>query len=194
MLTRVINRWELITINRHSYKKDVGSAVENPSGTYTVTHGSDVVNLPASNVILNGQKGWRNGFNGGDFNADSYAVTNVLALGGVTPGGDPFAGFSGTTSSAPTASATFTGRYSLAETDRSAHSAPLTLNFDASEGRLSNVGGNLTVAAVASGGDLAGTVNYGGDEATLSGGFYGTNKVAGAFNGDTYGGVLYGTR
>ena len=172
----------------------VGTATENANGTYVVTQGTTVTNLPATNVNINGQKAWRTGFNGGTFNGDSYAGTDVLAIGGVTADGQPFAGISGTQTAAPTGNATFTGRYAVTQSNGSSVSGVLTMDFDLADSTLTNDGGDLGIDATVSGGEVTGLVTYDGSSAELEGGFYGTNEVAGAFNGTGLGGIIFGTR
>ncbi len=171
----------------------VGSAAENPDGTFVVTQGASLTNLPAPNVTVNGQQAWRIGFNGGTFNADSFSGTDVLAIGGVSDAGTPFAGLTGTRTIAPTGDATFTGRFALAQTNGTSVNSPLTLAYDMSDGTLTNVGGDLGVDASALGNDLSGTVTFNNESADLAGGFFGTNEVAGAFNSTSFGGILFGT-
>ena len=107
--------------------------------------------------------------------------------------GSVFAGISGTLGTVPTTGlAIYTGRYGV-NTASISQSSPLELTADFDAGTIADNTDDITVEATISGSQIEGTVTFEGDTANLSGGFYGTNEVAGAFAGDEIGGVIYGT-
>lgn len=158
---------------------------------YTVTQGNTEVALAlADSVVISGQRAW---LASGD-RAQAYESDNVLAIGGVQADGTPFAGISGTTRVAPAGDVTFEGGFAVLSGEDAYTPGALTLNYDLETGSLTNDGGQLTVEATATELGITGTVGFEGQSANLLGNFYGTDEVAGAFTGDTIGGVLYGTQ
>ena len=109
-----------------------------------------------------------------------------------------FSGIIGTTTAAPTGSAEFEGRYTIVTPDAFRSSAPVTFNydFDAKTLKMTDITttNSMVISATVSDDTLSGTATYDGVKAELDGGFYGTEEVAGAFNGGTAGGVFYGTK
>lgn len=158
-------------------------------GIFSATSGGTTVTLPASGFTLNGQTAWSNGTT----RANSYASASVTAVGGIH-NNTVFSGITGTLGTIPTTgSATYTGRYAV-NTQSSSNSAPITMSVDYAGGTVSSTGSALTVNGTISGSTVSGTVGFAGKTAPLTGGFYGTNELAGAFSGNDIGGVVYGTR
>jgi len=170
----------------------VGFVTANGDGTFTVTQASRTTNLPVTNVMFNGQASWSINTINGSLRANSYNSPNVSAIGGMQAN-QAFAGITGTTTTVPPADATFVGRYAV-NTLTVQRSGPLTLSYDIASGTIADVGSDLDVVATASGGALTGTVTFEGASADLSGGFYGTDEITGAFNGTGLGGIVYGTK
>lgn len=168
----------------------IGTAA-NSNGTYSVTQNNVTTTLPVTNFTLNGQPAWA-GTQG--FRANAYESANVLAIGGLDGNGDLFAGITGTlTNNLPSGTANYSGRYSLTTAGQTITSAPLDLSADFTTGTIQDVGNNtIDVSGTISGSSISGTVTYNGSNSTLSGGFYGTNEVAGAFDGSNFAGILYG--
>jgi hypothetical protein len=165
----------------------VGSAA-NTGGAYSVVQGTTTTTLPSGGFSLNGQPAWATGTT----RANAYESGNVLAIGGVQSG-TSFAGISGTPGAVPaTGTATYTGRYAV-NSAASSQSGALALNADFDAGTIADNTTAIDVAGTITGSEFAGTVTFGGDTADLSGGFYGTNEMAGAFAGDNIGGVIYGS-
>lgn len=165
----------------------VGSAV-NTGGAYSVVQGTTTTTLPPVAFTLNGQRAWSTATT----KANAYESANVLAIGGVQNGTE-FAGVSGALGTVPaTGTATYTGRYAV-NTALLSQSGPLELNADFAGGTIADNTSAIDVAGTITGSQFAGTVTFGGDTADLSGGFYGTNEMAGAFVGDNIGGVIYGS-
>lgn len=165
----------------------VGSAA-NTGGVYSVVQGTTTTTLPSGAFTLNGQPAWATGTT----RANAYESANVLAIGGVQSG-TAFAGISGTPGVVPTTgTATYTGRYAV-NSAASSQSGPLVLSANFGSGTIADNTAAIDVVGTITGSEFAGTVTFGGNTADLSGGFYGTNEMAGAFAGDNIGGVIYGS-
>lgn len=165
----------------------VGSAAKT-GGVYSVVQGTTTTTLPPVGFTANGQPAWATATT----KANAYESANVLAIGGVQNGTE-FAGVSGTPGAVQaTGTATYTGRYAV-NTASSSQSGPLELNANFGAGTIADNTSAIDVAGTITGSQFAGTVTFGGDTADLSGGFYGTNEMAGAFAGDNIGGVIYGS-
>lgn len=158
-------------------------------GTYVVTQDSIGTTLPATTERLSGQIVWRN-IDG--VRATSFAGTDVLAFGGFINGND-ISAITGTQTAAPTGNATFTGKVNY-QTPTLQASSDLRLNYAADTGAVTNIGGLVTVAATTTDAALSGTVTFLGATATLTGGFYGTNEIAGSFADEGLAGVIFGTQ
>lgn len=167
----------------------VGTVTE-LDGTYTITQGDREITLLADDTVtLNGQRAWL----GDDERAQAFESDNVIAIGGVDADRTPFAAISGSVGEAPTGDATFTGRYAVLQGE-DYESAALTLNYELDTGAITNDGGDLTVDATATEVNITGTVEYAGETGNLEGNFFGDDEIAGAFTGETMGGIIYGTQ
>lgn len=161
----------------------------NADGSFTVEDAGETFELSNATFTSNGQIAW---FSGNERGA-SFINDDVTVIGAVVDG-DPFSGVTGTTSAGPTGDAVFTGGYTVV-TASSSVGAGVVMNYSLSTNRLTTATGSDLIlnAAVGSEGALNGTVVFDGETAPLSGGFYGTNTVAGAFDNSTIAGVFYGT-
>lgn len=126
----------------------------------------------------------------GDVSGSAVQNGDLLAVAGLN-GGAGFAGITGTTdTSAPDANATFTGNYAVTNRSGTA-TGPIEIIYTFGNTTLVSSGGDLSVAAIADGAALSGSVTYAGESGTLKGGFYPDGNLAAAFNGDTMGGVIF---
>lgn len=126
-------------------------------------------------------------------NGSAVQSGDMIAVGGLNDEVG-FAGISGTTDTlAPSANATFTGNYAVTNRSGTA-TGPLEMIYTFGNNTLVSASGDLSVAAIADGGTLTGSVTYAGESGALSGGFYEDGQLAGAFNSDTMGGVIFATQ
>jgi hypothetical protein len=170
-------------------QSEPGRATQAASGVITVNQAARSVVLPATALT----ETVISSISDGSTQGHAVMGLSVLAAGGVSDGSG-FAGITGTTeATAPNTSATFAGNYAV--TNLSGQSTgTIEMIYTFTDGTLRNVGGPLTVDATSSGATLSGTVSFADEEGTLTGGFYPRGRMAGAFNGDTMGGVIFASQ
>lgn len=164
---------------------DVGRATQIGDGPITVNQAARAVVLPATPLTTTVVTSIAEG----STTAHAVSGINALAVGGVSDG----AGFAGITATfdadQPGKNATFSGTYGVTTLTGQSEGL-IELEYTFADQSLRSVGGPLAVSATASGPLLSGTVTFAGEDAVLSGGFFGQDQLAGAFNGDTMGGVI----
>jgi hypothetical protein len=167
----------------------VEGVIANEDGSYTVVDDGVAFELAASGVTVNGQAAWINSSE----RASSFITDDVTAIGGFLDGA-PFSGITGTLAATPTGDATYSGRYDYITAETSTNGA-LDLTFDLDTLALTSEDDADFVVdgTVGSDGSITGTIAVDDVETDFTGGFYGTDSVAGAFDDDTAAGVFYGT-
>ena len=178
----------------------VGTANES-SGTFTVTFdGVDYVLLSGvqSTDVTTGEEQWM----GGGYNVAGYEGTDALAIGGRV-NGVAVAGFSGTPDGTAVDAATYSTTYRIGTPNNSIQTSTVSLTIDLGAGAITgNNGSSFVVNGSLSGAEIGGSVDwtyFNGvstvtESAVLKGGLFGTDEMAGAFVGDNYGGVIFGTK
>ncbi|MBB5721745.1 hypothetical protein FHS72_001357 [Loktanella ponticola] len=167
-----------------------GAITANADGSFRIVDDGNVIDLPASNVILNQQVAWINGTD----RANSFVNDDVTLLGGISDG-VAFSGIDGTLSAAPTGNARFEGRYSYNSATTSV-SGPLTLVYDFADRDIETPDGSdfEVDGDVAADGSIIGEIEYKNVETAFTGGFYGDGTVGGAFDSGGAAGIFYGTK
>jgi hypothetical protein len=179
------------TVNTDGSGSNNDGAFVAADGTFFVLDDGERFELPSGGATANGQKSW---ISTNDTRAGSYSGTNVLAIGGMTVAGDTFSETTGTFEAPPTATTTFTGRYTVVQPSSLRNSSPVTYTFDVANDQLTmNDGDASLVAKVEDDNELEGTFTYAGAQAELEGGFFAGGQVAGDFEGDDIAGVFYGS-
>ena len=166
-----------------------GTVEKLANDTFLVNVGSSTITLPETDFSFNGQPSWFVGATQGG----TYQSANALAVGGVQDG-VAFSGLSGTLVAPPSGDAMFEGYAVIAPVAGVLKDLPLTLMYDLSEGTVTGSNTGFDVAGVVTGNNIGGTVNFDGVNAPLEGGFFGTQELAGVFEGASFGGILYGVR
>lgn len=189
-----------------------GIATANADGTYTIVENGTTRELPASRTSpatdAVSLEFWFN-VNEQGYTYTSADVTAVAVMDEST--NITHAGISGTAAaSVPTSGfATYTGAYSATYFRGGLINGPqnargiLTTDVDFGAGTLAGVSApsiysSLTVSGTISGTNFNGTANFSGTEYTgpatadLSGGFYGTNTLAGIYQSATVTGLIWG--
>jgi hypothetical protein len=178
----------------------IGSAGQT-GGTYTITFDGMDYTLPAaqqSTDATTGEDQWL----GAGYAIVSYESDNALALAG-TVNGDPVAGITGTPNGTAVGGASYTTNYQIGTPTGSILSSTVTLTIDIdAETITGNNGASFVVNGDLSGADIGGSVDwqyFNGtsvvtETATLEGGLFGTDELAGVFHGDNYAGVLFGEK
>ncbi|MEO9865000.1 MAG: hypothetical protein ABJO29_14080 [Yoonia sp.] len=129
-------------------------------------------------------------FSDDETSGNAVQSADMLAIGGIS-NGVGFAGITGTTATtAPESNATFTGNYAVTNASGTS-TGPLEVIYTFGNNTLVSVDGDVSVAAIANGTTLTGSVTYAGESGALSGGFYPEGQLAAAFNGETMGGVIF---
>lgn len=189
-----------------------GSATANADGTYTITQSGTTITLsvpsttPAASAL--GLRYWNDPSAAG-YVYDGADVTAVAIMNPTSFA--TLAGLSGTAaSSVPTSgSAAYTGAFSATYFRGGVVNLPwlvrgaMTTNVDFGSGTLSgtatgNDSSSLTVYGVISGTQFNGLAAFSGLESTgspaadLSGGFYGSNTLAGIFQNADVAGIIWG--
>ena len=177
------------TVDDPTVDLTVDGVTANGDGSFTIVDSGVAFELSASSTTLNGQTAWINSSE----RAASYIDGNVTAIGGFLDG-ETFSGITGTLGTVPTGDATYNGRYDYITAAASTNGAlELTFSFDDNT-LLTDDDSDLVVnGVVATDGTITGTVAVDDVTTDFSGGFFGTNAVAGAFDDDTAAGVFYGT-
>ena len=195
----------------------VPGTAQNSGGAYSVTQSGATIALPApGGVLVNGMSVWdgTTGTHKGYVyeNADVVAIAVMDSATQATT-----AGISGTAAASvpTTGSATYTGGFSgeyyRQQTGKPSYvrnlTGPLTTNVNFAAGTLSGQGvaagtfntPTLSISGTISGTEISGTATIAGASeftgsgtAPLSGGFYGTNTLAGVYQSSNFTGVIWG--
>jgi hypothetical protein len=161
------------------------SVVQADSGEITVTLSDDSVSTDAVTLTVEEITS----VSGAELSGYAVQGDDVLAIGGLSEE-QGFSGITGTTEAAPTADATFNGNYAVTTSSGQA-TGTIEMLYDFDNQILISVGGPLSVAAIESEGTLSGAATYAGETASLMGGFYPESRMAAAFSGATFGGVIF---
>ncbi len=181
-------------------------AITSSGGDYTITqNGSSVTTAGGVSNLTGGLQSWNNP----DVRAYVQDEADFTAVAAVdrTDSNKQFSVITGTAAaSVPTSGvATYTGRYGVIRTTAAHGGTPWgwvgtqTSSVNFGTGAIVGSGGadGFAYNATISGTSISGTASFTGDGAVtapITGGFYGTNTLAGVFtDGSTVSGLFYGT-
>ena len=168
--------------------------VENANGTLTLTFEGEEFAVPEPTANVSGELEIRSNDPENPVFGELDETNDYFAVAG-TDGSEFFAAVDGDTVTPPTGSAVYEGRYEFV-TGSGSEKGGLTLNFDVATSELSGADSRVSVSATSTAaGELTGKVTVDSADAGYSGGFYGAGgDFAGAFVGEDFSGILYGSQ
>ena len=167
------------------------SVMRDASGRVSGVSDGVAFTLSVNEFNANGQPSWQTESE----RVSSFESDDVFALGGFIDG-TPISAVTGTVVDAPLGNATFAGRYAAYNaTGFATVSGPADFVFDFEAATLVADTDDFDLeTSVAGDGSLTGTATFRGETGAVSGGFFGTDTVAGAFQGEAVAGAFRGTR
>lgn len=178
---------------------NIGGQAAHVGTTYSADVSGVLTDITVSPIMSSGQPIWVNVPAG--TRIAGYESANVLAIGGFN-NGQLIQGLTGVLSSPPqTGTATYSGFTRWADIGSAAAAGvtnlPISMAVDFNAGTFSNTAAGPNIIGTITGQQFTGTFQIGGVSGALvpmTGGFFGTNEMAGTFGNSTRAGVIYATK